>query len=88
MSDQEVGVNESRHRRASARACRVLRRTSSHATPRLAAGTSTAPARSRRFGVLASMAPCCSTLNTIWSPSVMPSASRTSLGTAQVPSVE
>ena len=59
--------------------------TSSHATLRLAAGTRIVPARARKSGVRASTARLPSTRKKTSSPSLMPSASRTSLWHRHLP---
>jgi hypothetical protein len=53
VPDQDVRVNERGQVRDGARRWRVRRRTSSQGVPRLSAGTATAPASSRKSGVLA-----------------------------------
>lgn len=56
VPDEDVGIDERRHRCPAARARRVWRRTSAQGVPRFAAGTLTDPAKARRSGVRASTA--------------------------------
>src|SRR5947199_6144382 len=62
-----------------------MRITSSQAALRFAAGTLMVPARARKSGVRARRARLPSTRNTTSSPSLIPSASRTALGTVTWP---
>src|SRR5215470_1153733 len=91
VPDDNVGINErchaSRPLRATraALALRAVRRTSSQLAPRRAAGTLTEPSSSNRSGVRARVALWPSTRNATWSPSSIPSASRTCFGIVTCP---
>ena len=85
MADQDVRIDESRHRRAAALVRRASRSTSSQGVPRFAAGTLTEPASWMRSGLRAMIARSPSTLKRTSSPSLMASASRTARGIVSWP---
>src|SRR5438874_9746425 len=80
MADQDVGVDKCGQPAECDRWWRVRRVISSQGVPRLAAGTWTLPASSRKLGVLAITARDRSTRNSSSSPSLSPNASRTLFG--------